>query len=141
MRLNMAPMPLDLSPNYVAVAGGIRALHRLALLGQEDSAAADAIRDATDAAWEALSEAERNRARGLSEDLYSISEPRTNGHKTLAPDGRSPAQDVVEAQRRGDWDLALELLRKTAQDLSPGEVSYLRGSIWQAAGDHDTAAL
>jgi hypothetical protein len=59
----MAPKPLTMNPNYVAMLRGTRELHRLLAAGKDDSPEADAIRDATDGPWEALSEAERKRVR------------------------------------------------------------------------------
>ena len=66
---------LPMTPDYLAMVHGVRELHRLAVDGNDESPEADAIRDATDKPWVALSEAERNRVRGLSEDLYSLIEP------------------------------------------------------------------
>jgi hypothetical protein len=136
----MARQPLVLSPNYLAVVRGIRELHRLALAGRDDSPEADAIRDATDGPWKALSEVERKRASGLSEDLDSISdspesEPETN------PQARAKFDEAIKARDRGEWDRALELLRRWSKHLAPEEVNYLRGSIWMAAGDAATAVL
>ena len=70
----MAAEPFILSPSYLTVVRGIREMHRLIAAGQEDSPAAEALRDATDRPWQALTEVERKRASGLSEDLYSIME-------------------------------------------------------------------
>ena len=64
-----------MSLNYISVVRGIRELHKLIAAGQEDSPAADAVRDATDRPWEALTEIERKRVENLSEDLYSITDP------------------------------------------------------------------
>jgi hypothetical protein len=57
--------------NYRAYLDGIRALHQLAIEGRDESPDADAIRDATDAPWVALSEPERERLRRFSENLHS----------------------------------------------------------------------
>jgi hypothetical protein len=59
-----------MNPNYRACLHGIRALHQLAIEGRDESPEADAIRDATDAPWVALSEAERERLRRFSENLH-----------------------------------------------------------------------
>ena len=59
----MAHQPLVMSPNYRAFVRGIRALHRLALSGKDESPEADTVRDAMDVPWEALSDIERKRAR------------------------------------------------------------------------------
>ena len=71
----MAAKPLTMNPNYLAMVRGTRELHQLIAADQEDSAEADAIRDATNGPWQALSEVERNRVRNLSEDLYSLVDP------------------------------------------------------------------
>ena len=77
----MAARPLTLSPSYFATVRGTHALHRLIAEGKDDSPEADAIRDASDAPWEALSETERDRARWVAEDLYSIyEEPPARGY-------------------------------------------------------------
>ena len=59
----MTAQPLTLSPNYLATVRGTHELHRLIADGKEDSPEAEAIRDASDDPWEALSETERDRAR------------------------------------------------------------------------------
>jgi tetratricopeptide (TPR) repeat protein len=137
----MARQPLAMSPNYLAVVRGIRELHRLTLSGRDESPEADAVRDATDGPWEGLSEAERKRASGLSEDLYSISEPPADGPREMNPQAQARLNDAVEARQRGEWDRALELLRRWGNYVSPALVSYLRGSIWLEAGDPETAVL
>ena len=136
----MAAKPLILSPNYLTVVRGIHEMHRLIAEGQEDSPAAEAVRDATDRPWQALTEVERRRASGLSEDLFSITEapPPTQSMNSQAA---ARLNDAFEARQRGDWDRALELLRRWRAFIAPALVSYLRGSIWREAGDARTAAL
>ena len=136
----MARQPLVLSPNYLAVARGIRELHRLAHEGRDDSPEADAIRDATDGPWAALSDVERSRASGLSEDLFDISEP-PEGEPEANPQAQAQFNDALQARDRGEWDRALELLRRWSKHLPPAKVSYLRGLIWEEAGDPETAIL
>jgi tetratricopeptide (TPR) repeat protein len=130
-----------MSPNYRAVIRGIRELHRLAIAGQDESPEADAIRDAMDGPWGALSDVERKRASGVSEDLYSISEPVTSGKQELNPQAQARLNDAFEARERGDWDRALELLRRWGKYFPPAPVSFLRGKIWLDAGDPETAVL
>ncbi len=137
----MAPQPFNLSPNYHAVVRGIRELHRLTIAGQDDSPEADAIRDATDGPWAALSETERTRAGGLSEDLYSISDELAGEPQEMNPQVQAGLADAVTARERGKWDRALELLRRWGKHLPPELVSNLRGTIWLQAGDPETAAL
>jgi tetratricopeptide (TPR) repeat protein len=136
----MPANPLILSPNYLTVVRGIHEMHRLIADGQEDSPAAEAVRDATDRPWQALSEAERRRAGGLSEDLYSITEAPPPA-QSMDPQAAARLNDAVEARQRGEWDRALELLRKWRAFVAPALVSYLRGSIWSEAGDAGTAVL
>jgi hypothetical protein len=59
-----------MNPNYRACLHGICALHQLAIQCRDESPEADAIRDATDAPWVALSESERERLRRFSENLH-----------------------------------------------------------------------
>jgi hypothetical protein len=135
----MAANPLILSSNYVAVVRAIRELHQLNLAGLNESPEADAVRDAADSAWAALTESERQRASGLSEDLYSISDPPRE-----SPAGsqfQTSFNEALEARRRGEWDRALQLLREANGCAAPALVSDLRGAIWLEAGDAETAAL
>ena len=136
----MHRQPLTFSPSYLTFVGGIRELHRLALEGRDESPDADAVRDATDSPWEALSETERERAGGLSEDLYSISEPASEVLETN-PQAQAKLVEAFEAYQRGELDGALELLRRWSKHLPLALVSYLRGLIWLEAGDAEAAAL
>lgn len=136
----MAANPLTMNPSYLAMVRGTRELHRLLAAGKEDSPEADAIRDATDGPWNALSEVERNRVRNLSEDLYSLIEPPPIA-QPMNPQAQVKFNEALEAKQRGEWDNALDLLRCWRAYIDPALVSYLRGSIWLEAGDPGTAAL
>jgi hypothetical protein len=59
----------------------------------------------------------------------------------MAAEVRSELSAIAEARQRGDWDAALDLLRRCAACLPPAQLSYLRGVIWQEVGDTETAAL
>src|SRR5437016_6606283 len=98
----MARQPLVMSPNYRAFVRGIRALHRLAISGQDESPEADTVRDAMDVPWEALSEIERKRASGLSEDLYSISDPPNNHQQVMNAQTQDKLNNALEARQRGE---------------------------------------
>jgi tetratricopeptide (TPR) repeat protein len=138
--MKMTAKPLTMSPNYLAMVRGTRELHQLLAAGKDDSPEADAIRDATDRPWDALSEVERNRVGNLSEDLYSLVElpPATQPMNSQA---QAKLNEAFEAKQRGEWDRALDLLRQWRAYIDPAQVSYLRGSIWLEAGDPETAAL
>jgi tetratricopeptide (TPR) repeat protein len=137
----MIRRPFAMSPNYRAVVRGIRELHRLMVESRDESPEADVVRDTIDGPWEALSEAERKRVSGLSEDLYSISDPPDQGPQAMNPQAQARLNDAVEARARGDWDRALELLRRWGRHVSLALVSYLRGAIWLEAGDPEAAVL
>src|SRR5260370_42459479 len=106
----MAARPLTLSPSYLATVRGTHALHRLIAEGKDDSPEAEAIRDASDGPWEALSETERDRARWVAEDLYSLYEE-PPARQVMAPEAQAGLNEAYEARERGEWDRALELLR------------------------------
>ena len=134
------PQPLSMSPHFIAMAHGIRELHLLIAEGKDDSPEADAIRDASDAPWASLSEIERCRIRNLSEDLYSLHEP-VPPTLPMDPEAHLKLEEAVEAYRQGEWDKALELIRRWGSYLDPVEVSLFRSAVWREAGDPATAAL
>jgi tetratricopeptide (TPR) repeat protein len=136
----MTPKPFTPSPSYQAIVRGTRELHQLLAAGQDDSPEADAIREATDAPWEALSEVERERVRNLSEDLYSLVEP-PPAAEPMTREAQAGLVEAYQAKQRGEWDRALELLRQRRAHIHPALLSYLRGSIWLDAGDPSTAVL
>jgi len=135
----MQTSKLTLNPNYIAMVRGTIALHTLIAEGKDDSPEADAIRDATDAPWETLSEIERERVRGLSEDLYSLTDSVTQ--KPMNDQAISQILGAVEARRQGNWDRALELLRHVAPYVDPAILSFQRGAIWREAGEMEAATV
>ncbi len=132
--------PFPDSPNYRAVLRGLLQIHRLTLDGRFESAESDAIRDAMDAPWEGLSEVEKKRISGLSEDLNVIAETPT-GHvpPQMNPQAQGKLAQAYELRQRGEWDRALELLRRWGKYVTPALASYVRGSVWLAAGDPEAA--
>jgi tetratricopeptide (TPR) repeat protein len=137
----MNPRPLTMSANYLVTVRGLRELHRLTVTGRQDSPEADAVRDATDLPWQALTEVEKKRLSGLSEDLYSITDPRQAAPRELNPQVQSRLVEVYQARQRGEWDRVLELLRRWATYIEPSVLGYLRGTTWRDAGDPQTAAI
>ena len=99
------------------------------------------MRDATDVPWQALTEVEKKRIGGLSEDLYSITDPPQVAPHEMNPQVQSRLVEVDQARHRGEWDRALELLRHWAASIEPSVLSYLRGFTWLGAGDPETAAI
>ena len=137
----MSPPPLVMSSNYLAIVRGLRELHQHRIAGREDSPEADAIRDATDTAWERLTEVEKKRLSGLSEDLFSVSDAERLTVREMNPQAQSRLAEVIQARERGEWDRVFEILRRWSAYLDPSLLNYLRGSTWLAAGDPATASL
>ena len=137
----MNPQPLPMSANYLAAVRGLRELHRLTVAGLLDSPEADAVRDAIDAPWEALTDLEKKRIARLSEDLYSITDPPRTSLKVLNPEARARLVEIDEVRQSGDWDKVFELLGRWGDDLNPSQLSNLRGLTWLDAGDRHTAAI
>lgn len=137
----MSPQQLTISESYLATVRGLRELHQLTAEGRLDSPEADAVRDATDAPWQALTEAEKKRIGGLSEDLYSISDPARTAVKEQNPQAQARLIDIYQARQRGEWDRVLELLRRWGAYLDPSLLSYQRGTTWLEAGDPATAVI
>ena len=136
------PQPFPVNLHYLTALRGLLRMHRLAADGLFESPEADAIRDAMDAPWQGLSDVERKRIGGLSEDLNAISEiTSAEPPSMINPQAQAKLVQAGEARWRGEWDKALELLRRWGKHASPALVSYLRGAIWRAAGDAGTAAV
>lgn len=118
-------------------------MHRLTGEGKFESPEAEVLRDSMDEPWEQLSDVERKRIQGLSLDLDDPddSSQAADPHQSDAASQRK-LFEVFLAQDRKEWDRALELLRQWAPYASsPGFVAYLRGAIWQEAGEARVAAL
>ena len=136
------PEPFPTSSSYVAVVRGLLRMHRLAVAGLFESEEADALREAMDEPWQGLSAVERARVAGLSADLNALeglASERTPA--AMNPRAQGKLVEVDEARQRGEWDRALGLLRRWDGDVSGAVASYLRGTIWQHAGDPAVAAV
>ena len=129
------------SPSFKLVVKGLLELHRLMKDGKDDSPEAESIRDALDAPLSALSRADYERSRWLSEDLYSVSEPDDSVRKEMNPQAQKQLVEALEARQRRQWDRSLELLRRWKAYISPALLSYMRGTIWLDGGFADVAAV
>ena len=137
------PLPINLGQDFRLVAAALRELARLDALGLNDSEEADAVRDAMDAPWHRLSPAEETLARGLSGDLYSLTDP---PHEVLpmnpqAQDALDRTADLFDAGDAGDAAAALALLRRWNRYVSPAKLAALRNGAWIKLGDPATAIL
>ena len=135
----MVGQPFSTRPSYLQSIRGLLRLHQLTAAGQDESADADAIRDNLERPWYELSEIERQCVAGLSEDLYSITEASGQPLQTT-PQAQRKLLEAIDAREAGDWDKALEILRRWGRYLDPAQLSFLRGSVWHKAGDNETAA-
>jgi tetratricopeptide (TPR) repeat protein len=136
----MTKRPFSTRPSYVQSVRGLQRLHTLALSNQDETPEADAVRDSLEQPWYDLSEVEKKRISGLSGDLYSISEP-SEPSLPMNPQAQRKLVEAMEAREAGEWDKALDLLRRWGRYLEPTMLSYLRGSVWKDAGDYATATL
>lgn len=121
---------------------GLLRLHQLSLSGEDESQEADHVREAMNELWEDLSKVEKDRFTGLSKDLYAISDgPAQPFEPISAEQTQAKLGEVIEARERGDWDLALDLLRRWEKHIPPAIVSHQRGEIWQSACEPGVAAV
>lgn len=128
------------NPSYQAVVRSLLRMHQSTVDGKDESEEADVWRESMNEPWEALSKTERERVTGLSKDLYEISDPADRNSEPMNPQAQRKL-NVYEARERGEWDRALDLLRGWGKSIAAPLVSCLRGFIWRAAGDADTAAV
>jgi hypothetical protein len=68
----MANTDILLAEPYTEHVSLLLSLHKLAAAGNDDSAAADALRDQMDLSWQQLTPDQRASVRGLSSDLNWI---------------------------------------------------------------------
>ena len=96
------------SSSFGLVARGLVELHRLGKEGKDDSPEAELVRDAMDAPWNALSRTEVERAQWLSEDLYSVSEPRLSfAQMEMDTNVQQQLGMAIEAKSSHEWDTRL----------------------------------
>src|SRR4051794_22957693 len=107
----MTRRPFSTSPNHLQYVRGLHRLHELTVKNQDDSPEADLVRDTLDQPWFELSEVERKRVDGLSEDLYSVSDLPEQS-LPINPQFQRKLIEAWEARDAGEWDKALELYRR-----------------------------
>jgi len=140
--VTMKPQSFSNDPNYRAVVRGFLQLHKLDLAGKNTSPEADIVRESMDAPWLALSEAERERLTGLSEDLYSVSgTPPVVTPKKVDAEVQRQLVAAAEASEHGEWDRSLAGLRALREYVAPDVLSFLRGRTWEDAGDSEVAVV
>jgi hypothetical protein len=136
----VVPQAFSNSPAYCEAIRGLLSLHSLAESGQDDLPDADAIRDSLEQVWHGLSDVEKQRITGLSEDLYSLTDPVCEC-LPMTPEAERGLSDAIAARETGDSDQALELLRRCAKRLDPVKLSYERGRVWEQLGEREIAIV
>jgi len=123
------------SPSYQATMSGLLRLHQLTLDGQDESEAADLVRESMHEHWEGLSKVEKDRLTGLSKDLYEISDQVDAPVEPSNPQTHNKIAEAYHARSRGEWDRALSLLRRWGKYIPRALLSSQRGSIWRSLGE------
>jgi hypothetical protein len=116
-------------------------LHRLIGEGQGDSDQADLLRDEMDPLWDEMDERERDRIRGLSEDLHSLREGKPAGvrmDREAVRAWRGRVSVGYQQSQSGDVDRLLGLLREPYPSEVPAlVVRLLQARCWQRLGVPD----
>lgn len=132
--------PFLKSPSYQAELSALLRMHQLSVAGKEESEEADLIRESASDYWDELSKTEKDRLTGLSKDLYEISDG-PPPQEPMSGQAQIKLMEAYEARDRGDWDKALAFLRESSRHIPPPLLSYLRGRIWESAGNASAAAI
>jgi len=116
-------------------------LDDLMLQGRGNSDEADELRECMETQWYEMTDQERERVGGLSEDLYSIA---TGGPKAvnMSPPERAEYARAAKTALRdaNDSDPALAFLRRPyPSDLPPDAVPTLQSRFWERLGDLEVA--
>ncbi|WP_172992145.1 tetratricopeptide repeat protein [Lacipirellula parvula] len=129
---------------YAQLLDALLHLHELEKTHLSESDDAERLRDLMEGHWKNLTDQEKNRLTGLSQDLYSISEPPKKPNPPTRSEAKrvsSQLRRVVEARKRGEWDSALSLIREIADRVQPDAASYMRGNILSDAGESQAALV
>jgi tetratricopeptide (TPR) repeat protein len=134
-------------PVFIRFTASLRELHRLTRIGQGDSAAADALRDAMDSPFYQLSSEQAEWVAGLSEDLYSLNKD-SNSFSPLPIVSPTPMREQVAqmaalkaAHLARDSARELQLLRVLEDHFTPEMVAFQRFSAYFRLGQKETGLL
>lgn len=126
---------------YQETVSGLLRLHRHTVEKQDTTDDYHDLCAALEGLWEQMTSEERERAGGLSQDLYTVSDPPPDRLGPMTPSGEDQLSRVNEARARGDWDEALTSLRQLDRVAPPALVARLRGFIWDGLGEAPVAAV
>lgn len=116
----------------------LRQLHVLNADNALDSPEADDIREKMEIEWKELALEERTLLRGLSADLYSLTNEEIASSDAYLNEG-----SLMQAARReyetGDWASLLGTLRAISSKFPQPIVAYMRGRCWSELGRPEPA--
>jgi hypothetical protein len=107
--------------------------------GTDETPVGEALRDRMDEPGSRLSPDQIASANGISADFYSLAASSAAPVLPQTDEVQEGLKSALEARDHGDFDRALELLRKHADYLNPAVLSFVRGSIWGKAGEDQIA--
>ena len=109
-------------------------LHRLFLRGQDEEPEGEALRDAMEPHWYAMTEDEQRLVRKLSGHLYCVGD-----RITAAPPAFEVRQAFAQARRDERWVEVLDLLRDHPGLAAPRDRLLLRAQAWAGLGVREAA--
>jgi tetratricopeptide (TPR) repeat protein len=109
-------------------------LHDVMTKGNPDGEEADAIRDAMDVPWYAMSHSKQALVRGLSADLYTIGASESSAKESSLPTG-----ELEGLVRDNKWSEVLDLVRLNQATLSSHEAAFTRAVAWMHLGQPEVA--
>jgi len=116
----------------------LRQLHALNAADKLDSPEADDLRDKMDVEWKELTVEERALLRGLSADLYSLTNEEIMPSDVYLNE-ISLMQAAQQEYETGDWVSLLDTLRAIFTRFPPAVVAYMRGRCWSELGRPEPA--
>ena len=126
---------------YQETVSGLLRLHRYTVEKQDKTDEYHGICEALEGYWGQMTPIERERTSGLSQDLYTVSDPPSAKLEPITPEAQGEFAAVYEARDRGDWDFALVMLRKLEKVVPAPLIAYLRGSIWEGLDNKQVASV
>lgn len=139
--MTAAPRLIPQTPVYREMVSGLLRLHRYTAEGRDKSPEYHELCATMEGYWGQLTAVEMERLGGLSEDLYTVSDPPREELEPMTAQGQAEFTAAHEARARGDWDTALALLRKLDKIVPPAILAYLRGTIWEGLDEKQVAVV
>ena len=129
--------PIPERTAYQETVSGLLRLHRYTVEKRDETDEYHEICAALEGYWGQMTPTERDRTGGLSQDLYTVSDPPPAKLEPMTPEAQGEFGAVYEARESGDWDFALAMLRKVEKavaaplvDIACATVS-VRSRCWE----------